>query len=169
MSVKDRTVLTPMASVDLCTDHMSGFIGSGKPSSPITTSPNCTPYLKNVVWGGIRLGVKTSPVVKDRFQWSRDFAHGCHIWESPGVKSMVCWSGSSPAGCISFWVTTTLSVMSGSLLLQSSRCLFGVLLMDSRRWICIWLWLYYHYDYCIYLSLMLTWVNVLLVHTCSTL
>jgi hypothetical protein len=33
MSVKDRTVLTLMASLELCTDYMSGFMGSDKPSS----------------------------------------------------------------------------------------------------------------------------------------
>jgi hypothetical protein len=63
----------------------------------------------------------------------------------------------------------TLSVMSDSLLLQSSRGMFGVMLMDSRSWIWIWLGLYYHYDYCIYLPLMLAWVNVLLVYACSSL
>jgi hypothetical protein len=51
---------------------------------------------------------------------------------------MACWSGSSPVGCISIRVTTTLSVMSGSLSLQSSRNMFGVLFMDSRSWIWIW-------------------------------
>jgi hypothetical protein len=50
---------------------------------------------------------------------------------------MACWSGSSPAGCISIQVTATLSVMSGSLSLQSSRSMFGVLLVDSRSWIWI--------------------------------
>jgi hypothetical protein len=44
----------------------------------------------------------------------------------------------SPAGCISIRVTTTLSVMSGSLSLPSSRSMFGVLLTDVRSWICIW-------------------------------
>jgi hypothetical protein len=37
-------------------------MGPGKPSSPITTSPNCSPYLKDVVGGGMRLRAKTSPV-----------------------------------------------------------------------------------------------------------
>jgi hypothetical protein len=52
---------------------------------------------------------------------------------------MACWSGSSPAGCISIRVTVTLSVMSGSLSLPSSRSVFGVLLVDSRSWIWIFL------------------------------
>jgi hypothetical protein len=38
------------------------FIGPDKPSSHITTSPNRTPYLKNVVGGGMRLRAKTSPI-----------------------------------------------------------------------------------------------------------
>jgi hypothetical protein len=50
---------------------------------------------------------------------------------------MACWSGSSPAGCISIRVTAALSVMSDSLSLQSSHCMFGVLLVDSRSWIWI--------------------------------
>jgi hypothetical protein len=31
--VKDRAVLAPMASLELCTDRMSGFMGPDKPSS----------------------------------------------------------------------------------------------------------------------------------------
>jgi hypothetical protein len=50
---------------------------------------------------------------------------------------MACWSGSSPAGCISIRVTMTLLVMSDSLSLQSSHSMFGVLLVDSRSWIWI--------------------------------
>jgi hypothetical protein len=45
---------------------------------------------------------------------------------------MSCWSGSSPVGCISIRVTTTLSVMSDSLSLQSSRSMFGILLVNLR-------------------------------------
>jgi hypothetical protein len=33
VSIKDRVVFAPMASLELCTDRMSGFIGSDKPSS----------------------------------------------------------------------------------------------------------------------------------------
>jgi hypothetical protein len=39
-------------------------MGPGKPSSPVTTSPNYTPCLKDVVGGGIRPSAKTSPVDK---------------------------------------------------------------------------------------------------------
>jgi hypothetical protein len=41
---------------------------------------------------------------------------------------MACWSGSSPAGCISIRVTTTLSVISGSLSLHSSHSMVVVFL-----------------------------------------
>jgi hypothetical protein len=50
---------------------------------------------------------------------------------------MTCWSDSSPIWCISIRVAVTLSVMSGSLSLQSSHSVFGVLLVDSRSWIWI--------------------------------
>jgi hypothetical protein len=33
VSVKDRAILAPMESLELCTDRMSGFMGSDKPSS----------------------------------------------------------------------------------------------------------------------------------------
>jgi hypothetical protein len=33
VSVKDRTVLAPMASLELCTDRMLGSMGPDKPSS----------------------------------------------------------------------------------------------------------------------------------------
>jgi hypothetical protein len=33
VSVKDRVVLAPMTSLELCTDHMLGFMGPDKPSS----------------------------------------------------------------------------------------------------------------------------------------
>jgi hypothetical protein len=33
VSVKDRVILAPMASFELCTYHMSGFMGPGKLSS----------------------------------------------------------------------------------------------------------------------------------------
>ena len=33
MSVKDRAFLTPMVSLELCTNRMSGFMGPDKPSS----------------------------------------------------------------------------------------------------------------------------------------
>jgi hypothetical protein len=54
-----------------------------------------------------------------------------------GVKRLACWSGSSPIGCMSIRVAATLSVMSGSLSLQSSHSMFGVLLVDSMIWIWI--------------------------------
>jgi hypothetical protein len=64
VSIKDRVVLALMASLELCTDRASDFMGSDKPSSPLTTSPNYTPYLKDVVGGGMRPRAKTSPMDK---------------------------------------------------------------------------------------------------------
>jgi hypothetical protein len=66
MSVKDHDVLSPMASLDLCTDLILGFMGPGKSSSPVTTSPNYTPCIKDVVGGGMRPEAKTSPVGRCR-------------------------------------------------------------------------------------------------------
>jgi hypothetical protein len=51
-----------MAKFELRTDHMSDFYGSGKSISPVTTLPNRTPCLKDVVGGGMRSRAKTSPV-----------------------------------------------------------------------------------------------------------
>jgi hypothetical protein len=62
---------------------------------------------------------------------------------------MMCWSGSSPVGCIS---------------IRSS--MFVVLLVDSRSW--IWMVIIIYSHYCTYLPLMLAWVNALLVYTCSS-
>jgi hypothetical protein len=42
------------------------FMGPGKTSSPVTTSPNRTPCLKDVVGGGMRPRAKTSPVGRGR-------------------------------------------------------------------------------------------------------
>jgi hypothetical protein len=62
VSVKNCAVLALMVSLELCTDHISGFMGTGEPISPVTTSPNCTHCLKDVVGGGMRSRAKTSPV-----------------------------------------------------------------------------------------------------------
>jgi hypothetical protein len=53
VSVKDCVILAPMASLELCTGRMSGFMGPSKPSSPVTPSLNHTPCLKDVVGGGM--------------------------------------------------------------------------------------------------------------------
>jgi hypothetical protein len=56
------------------------------------------------------------------------------IRESLQESSVWCVGQVLPStGCISIQVTVTLSVMSGSLSLQSSRSMFDVLLVDSRR------------------------------------
>jgi hypothetical protein len=63
VSVKDRAVLVPMASLELCDDRMPGFMGSDKPSS------FCNYYVEShlpascdafTFEGRMRLRVKTS-------------------------------------------------------------------------------------------------------------
>jgi hypothetical protein len=88
------------------------FMWPGKPSSLLTTSPNRTPCFKDVCWRGNEAR-------------SQDFTHeqGTNF-DLVGTSQMVvvrgtlwvvrtaCWSGSSPAGCISIWVVMTLLIMS---------------------------------------------------------
>jgi hypothetical protein len=49
VSVKDRAVLALMASLELCTYRMSGFIGPYKPSSFLTTMSKRTSLLHVVL------------------------------------------------------------------------------------------------------------------------
>jgi hypothetical protein len=83
---------------------------------------------------------------------------------------MACWSGSSPAGCISIRVTATLSIMSDSLSLQSSHSMVVVLGLEDGGSEDVG----YGYGYVIRimtvftLSLALTFVSVLLVYSCSS-
>jgi hypothetical protein len=67
MPVKDYTILPLMASLELCTNHTSGFMGPDKASSHVTTSSNRIPCLKDVVGGGMRLRAQTSPMDRGRF------------------------------------------------------------------------------------------------------
>jgi hypothetical protein len=78
VSIKDHTFLAPMSSFELCTDRISSLMGPGKLSSHVTTLPNRTPCIKDVVGGGMRPRAKTSLWVGDRFQHSRNFANGCY-------------------------------------------------------------------------------------------
>jgi hypothetical protein len=82
---------------------------------------------------------------------------------------MVCWSDSSPAGCISIRVAVTLSVMSGSLSLQSSRSMVVIFGLEDDGSDDV------GYGYVIriitifILPLALTFVGALLVYVCSSL
>jgi hypothetical protein len=82
---------------------------------------------------------------------------------------MMCWLGSSPAGCITIRVTTTLSIMSGSLSLQPSRSMVVVFGLEDGGSEDV------GYSYVIRiiavftLPLTLTFINVLLVYACSSL
>jgi hypothetical protein len=53
-------------------------MGPGKSSSPVTTSSNRTPCLKNVVGGGMRPRDKTSPMDKGPISTE----YGLHKWLS---------------------------------------------------------------------------------------
>jgi hypothetical protein len=80
-----------------------------------------------------------------RFQHSRDLRMVV-IRESLQESSVWCVGQVlSPAGCISIRVAATLSVMNGSLSLQSSHSMSGVLLVDSSSWIWSCSRLLYHY------------------------
>jgi hypothetical protein len=81
---------------------------------------------------------------------------------------MTCWSGSFPAWCISIRVVATLSVMSDGLSLESSRSMVIVFGLEDGGLKVV------GYGYVIRimmiftLPLALTFVNVLLICTCSS-
>jgi hypothetical protein len=63
VSVKDRVVLAPMASLELCTDRMLSFIGPDKPSSFCNyfVEPHLTVLCGAFTFGGrMRSRAKTS-------------------------------------------------------------------------------------------------------------
>jgi hypothetical protein len=51
VSIKVRSFWSRWQAL-ICTGCMAGFLGLGKPSSPVTTSPNCTPSSEVVCWRG---------------------------------------------------------------------------------------------------------------------
>jgi hypothetical protein len=86
-------------------------MGPGKPSSPVTTLLDHTPFFEVVCW-------RENEVAQDDgragYAGSQDFILGAGdqfrfswasqmvvVHEIPGVARTMCWSGSSPAGCIS--------------------------------------------------------------------
>jgi hypothetical protein len=165
MWVKDRVTLAPMAIVELCTDIMSSSMGPDKPSS------FCNYYVEPHVpasCGAFSFGGRMRPRAKtSSLDQGPDFdLVGTCEWLSYVRASGSLESDSSPAGCISIRIAVTLSVMSGSLSLQSSRSMFDVLLVDLRSWIWMIIIIYSHYF--TYLPLMLAWINVLLVYACSS-
>jgi hypothetical protein len=50
VSIEDRVVLALMASFELCTDRILGFMGYGKPSSFVTTLSSRTSLLRVVAF-----------------------------------------------------------------------------------------------------------------------
>jgi hypothetical protein len=75
----------------------------------------------------------------------------------------MCWSDFSPAGCLSIRVTVTLSVMSDSLSLQSSRSMVVVFVLEDGVSEDVGYGYVIRIIAIITLPLMLTSVNVLLV------
>jgi hypothetical protein len=135
VSVKDHTVLAPIASLELCTDRMSDFMGPDKPSS------FCNHYVElhlPASCGAFTFGRRMRSRVKtsSREQGPDFDIVGTCEWLSyvraSGSQVYDVWSGSSPAWCISIRVTTTLSVMSDSLSLLSCALGHGVTHVSSR-------------------------------------
>jgi hypothetical protein len=117
--IKDIAVLAPMASFELCTDRMPGFMGPDKPSS------FCNYFVEPLLpasCGAFTFWSENEAEEQDfipgtgaRFRLSRDLRMVIireSLWESSvwRVGQVL-----SPAGCISIRVTATLSVMSDSL------------------------------------------------------
>jgi hypothetical protein len=140
VSIKDHIILALMARLVLCTGHMSGFMGPDKPSSFCNyyVEPHLPASCGAFTFGeGMRPRAKTSSQEQGpdfNLVGTCEWLSYVRTSESQPFDVLVKFF---PAGCISIRVTTTLSVMSGSLLLQLSHSMFGVLLVDSRSWILI--------------------------------
>jgi hypothetical protein len=108
------------------TDHLSGFMGCGRPSSLVTTLSNRT----SLLWGGLlegewgspgwrpgqaSLGIKTSSLEQGPNFDLVGISWMVVIRETSGVTRTTCWSSSSPAGCTPIWIVVTLSDMSDRL------------------------------------------------------
>jgi hypothetical protein len=95
MSIKDHVVLALMAILDLYWPRV-GFMGPGKPSSPVTILSN----RPSLLWGDLLEGEWGSPGwwpgwtivgAQDfipeggtQFQLSRNFTNGCRTWDPQG-------------------------------------------------------------------------------------
>jgi hypothetical protein len=104
VSVKDHTVLTPMTSLELCTDRMLGFMGPNKPSS------FCNYYVElhlPALCSAFTFGGRMRPRAKtsSREQGPDFDIIGTYEWLSyvraSRSQAYGVWSGSSPVGCIS--------------------------------------------------------------------
>jgi hypothetical protein len=105
MLVKDLS-FWPRWQALICTDRISGFMGTGKSSSPVTTLSNRTPCFVVACWmdneapgwrsGRVSLGAMTSY----REQGTNFNLVGTSqmvvIRETPRVARIACWSGSFP-------------------------------------------------------------------------
>jgi hypothetical protein len=149
VSVKDRVVLALMVSLELCTDHISDFMGPDKPSSffnyyvELHLPTSCGAF---TFWRENEAEDQDFiSGARARFRYSRDLQM---IVIRESLRESSVWRVDqvlSPAGFISIRVTVTLSVMSDSLSLLSSRSMSGVLLVDSRSWMWACSRLLYYY------------------------
>jgi hypothetical protein len=97
MLLKDHIVLASMVSFDLYWPHVR-FVSPDKPSSPVTTLLN----RPSLLWGGLlegewdNLGWRLGRTIAGgggqdfilrvgaQIWLSKDFAHGCHMWDLRG-------------------------------------------------------------------------------------
>jgi hypothetical protein len=158
------------------TGCMSGFMGTGKPSSPVTTSPNRISCFEVVCWrrneapgwqlDWVLLGAKTSSWEQGTNFDLVETSQMVVIRENLEVTCTMCWSGSFP--CRVYIDSSRGDTLGYEWPLV--RCYHLVLCL-----------MYYWclededgYGYIIMITvitlpLTLTWVNILLVYVCSSL
>jgi hypothetical protein len=149
------------------TDHLSGFMGLGKPKPSNYFVELSLPTLRWFLRGRMR---QPRIMTESGIAGSQDFILGVEtrFWLSettgPHIRRV---SQVLPLQSVYQFESPRYSqIWVASCLLLSSHSMSGVLLM-VRGW--VWLWLCYHDDYCITLPVTLTWVDVLFVYTCSSL
>jgi hypothetical protein len=137
-SCRLRTMPLWPPCLELCTNRMLGFMGPDKPGSfcnyyvELHLPASCgafTFWREDEAEGQdfiLRSGAQFRHSRDLRMVVIRESLRESSIWHVGQVLSHVV--------SISIRVTTTLSIMSGSLSLQSSRSMFGVLLVDLRSW-----------------------------------
>jgi hypothetical protein len=130
-----------------CSDHILGFTGLGKPSSPVTNLSN--EAAQDDGWARSHWGPRLHPESKGWFRLSRDFTNYCHIWNPGGhacdvlVRFFPCkmYIDSNRHDTLEYeWPLVRCSHL--------VVCL--VVLTAWIRGCC--LWLCYHNDYCIYFT-----------------
>jgi hypothetical protein len=171
MSVKDRVVLALMASLELCTDHMSGFMGSDKLSS------FCNYYVEPhlpALCGAFTFGGRMRPRAKtSSWEQGHDFDI---VWTYEWLSYMKASRSKAYGVLVRFFLCRVY-------INSSRRDTLGYewqLLCCSHLVVCLvycW-WIRgvgygyvqdYNISICNCLPLTLTWVNILLIYACSSL